>query len=177
MYLHHQGRPDSLRAIYKSAYDLRPMQPSIFTRSEIAFSLQSRLPDVFFKIKCLIEIMMGKICTRPNSPFLVLPRDFQDLDLDPFTATSKLHHHHYHHQMSPPDIITPCHHRHHHQQHHWCQHPHYWPWREKTCLRGLRTTQAQTSLRISAVWSAPLLFAFWKVLYVNLLQMKYKFSS
>ena len=33
---------------------------------------------------------------------------------------------------------------------------------------GLRTTQAQTSLRISAVWSTPLLFAFWKVSYVHL---------
>ena len=42
---------------------------------------------------------------------------------------------------------------------------------------GLRTTQAQTSLRIRAVWSAPLLFAFWKVLHVNLLQGKFQFSS
>ena len=31
----------------------------------------------------------------------------------------------------------------------------------------LRITQAQTSLRICAVWSAPLLFAFWKVQYVT----------
>ena len=38
----------------------------------------------------------------------------------------------------------------------------YGPRREKTCLRGLRTTQAQTSLPIRADWSAPLLFAFWK---------------
>ena len=42
---------------------------------------------------------------------------------------------------------------------------------------GLRTTQAQTSLRIHAVRSAPLLFAFWKVSYVNLLQVKFQFSS
>ena len=36
----------------------------------------------------------------------------------------------------------------------------YGPWREKTCLWGLRTTQAQTSLSICAVWSAPLFFPF-----------------
>ena len=41
----------------------------------------------------------------------------------------------------------------------------------------LRTTKAQTSLRIRTVWSAPLLFAFWKVLYVNFLQVKFQFSS
>ena len=29
--------------------------------------------------------------------------------------------------------------------------------------KRLRTTKAQTSLPIRAVWSAPLLFAFWKV--------------
>ena len=33
----------------------------------------------------------------------------------------------------------------------------------KPVIRGLRTTQAQTSLRIRAVWSAPVLFPFWKV--------------
>ena len=32
----------------------------------------------------------------------------------------------------------------------------------KSVFGGLRATQAQTSLRICAVWSAPLLFAFWK---------------
>ena len=37
---------------------------------------------------------------------------------------------------------------------------------------GLWTTQAQTSLHICTVWSTPLLFTFWKVLYVNLLQAK-----
>ena len=41
----------------------------------------------------------------------------------------------------------------------------------------LRTTQAQTSLRIRAVWSAPLLFAVRKVAYVNLLQVKFQFPS
>ena len=41
----------------------------------------------------------------------------------------------------------------------------------------LRITQAQTSLRIRAIWSAPLLFAFWKVRYVNLPQVKFQFSS
>ena len=39
----------------------------------------------------------------------------------------------------------------------------YGPCCEKTCLRWLRTTKAQTSLCICTVWSAPLLFAFWKV--------------
>ena len=47
----------------------------------------------------------------------------------------------------------------------------------KHVFGGLRTTQAQTSLRIRAVWSAPLLFAFWKVTYVHWLQKKFQFSS
>ena len=47
----------------------------------------------------------------------------------------------------------------------------------KPVFGGLGTTQAQTSLRIRAVWSAPLLFAFWKILYVNFLQVKFQFSS
>ena len=42
----------------------------------------------------------------------------------------------------------------------------------KPVFRCLWITLAQTSLRIRAVWSAPLLFAFWKVSYVNLLQVK-----
>ena len=41
----------------------------------------------------------------------------------------------------------------------------------------LRITQAQTSLCIRAVRSAPFLFAFWKVPYANLLQVKFQFSS
>ena len=41
----------------------------------------------------------------------------------------------------------------------------------------LQTTQAPTSLRIRSVWSAPLLFTFWKVPYVNSLQVKFQFSS
>ena len=48
----------------------------------------------------------------------------------------------------------------------------YGPRPEKTCLRGWRTTKAQTSLFIRAVWSAPLLFAYWKVSYKNFLQAK-----
>ena len=40
----------------------------------------------------------------------------------------------------------------------------------KPVFWGLRTTQAQTSLRIGADWSAPLLFPFRKVTYVHLLQ-------
>ena len=47
----------------------------------------------------------------------------------------------------------------------------------KPVFEGLWTTQAQTSLRIRAVWSAPLLFAFSKVPYVILLQVKFQFFS
>ena len=47
----------------------------------------------------------------------------------------------------------------------------------KPVFGGLRTTQAQTSLRIRAVWSAPLFFAYWKVSYLDLLQAKFQFSS
>ena len=47
----------------------------------------------------------------------------------------------------------------------------------KPVFGGLRTTQAQTSLRIRAVWSAPLLFAFCKVQYLSLPQAKFQFSS
>ena len=47
----------------------------------------------------------------------------------------------------------------------------------KPVFRGLRTTQAQTSLRIRAVWSGPLLFTFWKVSYVNLLQVKFNYLA
>ena len=47
----------------------------------------------------------------------------------------------------------------------------------KPVFGGLRITQAQTSLRIRAVCLAPLLFAFWKVLYVNLRQVEFQFSS
>ena len=51
------------------------------------------------------------------------------------------------------------------------------PRRDKTVFGGLRTTQAQTSLRIRAVWSAPLLFAYSKVSYLDLLQAKFQYSS
>ena len=47
----------------------------------------------------------------------------------------------------------------------------------KPVFGGFWTTQTQTSLRIRAVWSAPLLFAFRKVPYVDLLQMNFQFSS
>ena len=47
----------------------------------------------------------------------------------------------------------------------------------KPVFGGLRTTQAQTSQHIRAVWSAPLLFAFWKIPYLTLLQVKFQFSS
>ena len=47
----------------------------------------------------------------------------------------------------------------------------------KPVLGGLRITQAQTSLRIRAVWSEPLLFTYWKVSYQNLLQAKFHYSN
>ena len=47
---------------------------------------------------------------------------------------------------------------------------------KKTVFGGLGTTKLQTSLRICAVWSAPLLFAFWKAPYLSLLQAKSLFS-
>ena len=47
----------------------------------------------------------------------------------------------------------------------------------KPVFRGLRTTKAQTSLRIRTVLSAPFLFAFWKVLYLSLLRAKFQISS
>ena len=47
----------------------------------------------------------------------------------------------------------------------------------KPVFGGLQAIKAQTSLPIRAVWSAPLLFTFWKVSYQNLLQVKFQFSS
>ena len=47
----------------------------------------------------------------------------------------------------------------------------------KPVFGGLPTTQAQTSLRIRADWSVPLLFAFLKVWYLNLQQAKFQLSS
>ena len=41
------------------------------------------------------------------------------------------------------------------------------PRRKKICLREFANNKGQTSLRISADWSAPLLFAFWKVPYLK----------
>ena len=49
--------------------------------------------------------------------------------------------------------------------------------RDKTCLGDLWTTQVQISLCIRTVWSVPVLFSVWKVSYVNLLQVKFQFSS
>ena len=42
---------------------------------------------------------------------------------------------------------------------------------------GVRKTNAQTSLRISVDWSAPFSFAFWEVSFLELLQVKFQFSS
>ena len=46
----------------------------------------------------------------------------------------------------------------------------------KHVFGDLQIRQAQTSLHIRAVWSAPLLFAFWKVSYLGLLQAKFLIS-
>ena len=45
----------------------------------------------------------------------------------------------------------------------------YGPRCEKTCLGCLPTTRAHTSLHIPAVWSAPLLFVYWIVSYLDML--------
>ena len=47
---------------------------------------------------------------------------------------------------------------------------------KKPVFGGLGTTKAQTSLRICAVWSAPLLFPFWKAPYLSFLLVKSLFS-
>ena len=47
----------------------------------------------------------------------------------------------------------------------------------KPVFDGVRTTKAQTSLGIRAVWLAPLLFAFWKVPYLSMLQAKFQFLA
>ena len=47
----------------------------------------------------------------------------------------------------------------------------------KPVFEDWQTTNAQTSLRIRADWSAPLLFILCKVLYLNLLRAKFQFSS
>ena len=46
----------------------------------------------------------------------------------------------------------------------------------KTCLCHMRTTKAQISLRIRAVWSVPLLFAAWIVQYLYFLYPKFQAS-
>ena len=53
-----------------------------------------------------------------------------------------------------------------------------WALTQENLSLGFATTRAQTSLHIHAVWSAPLLFANWKVYsYLDLLQAKFQFSS
>ena len=47
----------------------------------------------------------------------------------------------------------------------------------KPVFGGLQTTKVQTSLRMRAVWSVPLLFALRNVPYVYFLQVKFQFSS
>ena len=52
-----------------------------------------------------------------------------------------------------------------------------WASTRENLFGALRTTKTQTSLRICAVWSAPLLFAYCKVSYIDLLHAKFQFSS
>ena len=47
----------------------------------------------------------------------------------------------------------------------------------KPVFGGLGTTKAQTSLRVRPIWSSPLLFPFLKEWYLDLLQVKFQFSS
>ena len=47
----------------------------------------------------------------------------------------------------------------------------------KPVFGGLGTTQAQTSVRIRADWSAPLLLAYREESYLDLLRAKFQFSS
>ena len=47
---------------------------------------------------------------------------------------------------------------------------------EKTCLCHIWTTNAQISLRIRAVWSAPLLFTAWIISYLYLLNPEFQNS-
>ena len=52
-----------------------------------------------------------------------------------------------------------------------------WPLTQKTFFMCLWTTKAQTSLHRCAVGSAPLIFAYWKLSYLDLLRAKVQFSS
>ena len=45
----------------------------------------------------------------------------------------------------------------------------------KPVFLGLQTIKVQTSLCIPTVWSAPLLFAYWKGCYLDLLRAKFQF--
>ena len=44
----------------------------------------------------------------------------------------------------------------------------------KPIFGGFRTAKAQTSLHIHADWSAPFLFSYWKVQYLDLVQAKFQ---
>ena len=52
----------------------------------------------------------------------------------------------------------------------------YGPQCRKPVFLGMQTIKEQTSLHVCAVWSAPLLFAYCNVSYLNLLQAKFQFS-
>ena len=51
------------------------------------------------------------------------------------------------------------------------------PQHGKTCLWWLANNKGADQPAHPPVWSAPLLFMFWKVPYVNLLQVDFQFSS
>ena len=51
-----------------------------------------------------------------------------------------------------------------------------WARRKKTCLRGLRTTKVKTCICKCTDGSAHCYLQFGKVSYLNLLQVKFKFS-
>ena len=50
-----------------------------------------------------------------------------------------------------------------------------WALTQENLSLSLQTTKVQTSLCICAVWSAPVLFAYWKVSYLHLLQANFSF--
>ena len=52
-----------------------------------------------------------------------------------------------------------------------------WASERESLSWGVQKTNAQTSLRISVDWSAPFSFAFWEVSFLELLQVKFQFSS
>ena len=64
--------------------------------------------------------------------------------------------------------------------HHCCQGQglkYTWALTRENLTSVFANNKGQTSLLISPVWSAPLLFTNWKILYLNLLQEKFQFLA